>query len=110
MDTNFAELKEVYENIRGKILREVLKRGYIPEYRHENESGSETPVGFLNNSSLIQFENSKIFEILVRGNLDQLKEVWSGGELHELIKEIFGPNEENDSQRFIEAQEELEAA
>ena len=110
MDTNLSELREVYENIREEILTEADKRGYAPEYRYENESGSETPVGFFSNSSLVQFENSRLFEILVRGNLDQLKEVWSGGELYELLKEIFGPNEENDSQSDIENQEYLERA
>lgn len=110
MQNDLTELKDNYEKLRELVLEEAEKRYFRPDYRYENQSERETPIGFSNDFYGVNFENTKLFEILVRGNLDQIKEVLGTGELKELIREIFGPYHEDDTQKNIENQSELEMA
>ena len=89
MSINFKKLETTYGNARGLILRMAELRGLEPEYRYQNESGTELPVAFKDEYIRIEIRDEKIFEILTMGNTEQIQELENPIRLLSLMPKIF---------------------
>jgi hypothetical protein len=95
LDDEMVELKDSYEAIKEGFLEHASDRSLEFEYEYENESGREIPDGFSYNGKIFSIRDTKLFNILVRGNLDQLKEVYDTPELYaQYLEEVFGSIDE----------------
>ncbi len=91
MQINLEELKEIYEEVQEKVLEVAERLQLNPEYAYENESGTEAPEGFNYFGNSFSIRDSKLFNVMIRGNLDQLKELLDNSELFsQYVEEIFG--------------------
>jgi hypothetical protein len=107
------DLEDTYNELRDTLLFEAEMRGLDPQYSLENESGTETPEGFSFWGETFSIRNSKLFELMVRGNLDKLKELIDDPEvLRECLEEVFGSYDQAkvEMQKFIEEEGMREAA
>ncbi len=91
LDFDLKELKETYEKIREILLENAERLNLDPEYAYENESEKETPEGFNYFGHSFSIRDSRLFEVMVRGNLDNLKELLDDPELFsKYLEEAFG--------------------
>jgi hypothetical protein len=99
------ELPIIYNKLRQKLLEEAHRRDYLPEYAYDNESRREIPEGFSFGHYTFSIRGSRMFDTIIRGNLDALKELLYDTKLFdELLEEIFGTV----TQAALELQLELE--
>lgn len=126
-------LRDTYDHVLDLLLDEAKERGFATKYAYGNESGKETPEGFyyeegiiektpwieyLENGKLIveipenvkaiSLRGTKLFNLMVYGTQDQLRETLEKPELHsEYLKEIFGPYDDKKIEEQIVLEQEI---
>lgn len=91
----FIDLAEVYDTLLKEFVDLARERGLDMEYANENESRRETPDALSFQGNIYSIRDSRLFNLLVRGSLEQLKEVYNSPvEFAIYIEEIFGGMDE----------------